>query len=384
MLDMAKKTNDKKLPRWRLRLNHIAHSSWRNLKTFLDRHKVIKGLVYAVAVILGLVLLLAIIFRPVDHRIKRIGASFSVAYAEELGVDWQDAYLALLDDIGVKHLRLMSHWNRHEPFDNQFDWQELDWQMDEAAKRDVEVSLSIGLRQPRWPECHYPEWAKRLTQEEWRPKLLDYLEATVERYKDHPALTSYQLENEALNHWFGECFVHDRDVLKAYLLEEFELVKSIDTKHPVIMSLSDQHGLPLDEPTPDIYGYSVYRIVYNTQIAKGYFIYPTPIWYHRLRAFIINVLKDKPILVHELQLEPWGPAPTPQLSIPEQDKSMSPAQMYKNVDFARQIGLDEAYLWGAEWWYWRKVELGDPKPWIAAKDIVRQINAGRDFTIPSE
>lgn len=290
--------------------------------------------------------------------------------------------MALLDDIDINYLRLMSNWDRHEPVDDQFNFEELDWQMDRAHEAGARVSLAIGLRQPRWPECHYPDWAKRMPREEWHPKLMEYLEVVVNRYKHHPALMSYQLENEALNHWFGECFVHDRAHLKEDLAKEFELVKSLDSQHPVVMSLSDQHGLPAGEPTPDIYGYSVYRVVYNTQIAKGYFVYPTPVWYHRMRAWIIDVLKDRPILVHELQLEPWGPAPTPQLSIPEQDKSMDVQQMYENVDFARQIGLDEAYLWGAEWWYWRKTVLEDPDPWVAAKDIVRQINKQLKFTIP--
>ncbi len=58
---------------------------------------------------------------------------------------------------------------------------------------------------------------------------------------------------------------------------------------------------------------------------------------------------------------------------------MSPKQMYRNVDFARQIGLDEAYLWGAEWWYWRMTEKDDPIIWETAKDIVNQVNTGQDF-----
>jgi hypothetical protein len=384
MLKMPNKKAASQRRIWWLRLKHASHTTWRKVRAFYGRHRLLKVLSLILGVLLALVLVLAIIFRPQDHRIQRIGSSFSVKYAEELGINWQDAYLALLDDVKVKHLRLMSPWDRHEPFNNQYIWDELDWQMDEAAKRDVKVSLAVGLRQPRWPECHLPQWAWGEDREEWQPELMEYIEEVVERYKGHPALDSYQLENEALNQWFGECVISDRVVLKTYLSDEYELIKSIDPKHPIIMSLSDQHGIPVGEPTPDIYGYSVYRVVYNTQIAKGYFIYPTPVWYHRMRAFIIDVLKDRPILVHELQMEPWGPAPTPQLSIPEQDKSMSVPQMYKNVDFARQIGLDEAYMWGAEWWYWRKEALSDPAPWAAAKDMVRQINAGRDFTIPRE
>jgi len=364
-------------------IQQIWRFAWPKIRTFYAQHKVWRALSLGLGGLLLFAGLLAFIFRPAaTHKIERVGASFSVAYAEELGVDWRASYRALLNDIDINYLRLMSPWNRHEPVDDEFNFEELDWQMDQAAAAGARVSLAIGLRQPRWPECHYPDWAKRMPREEWHPKLMQYLEVLVNRYKNHPALMSYQLENEALNHWFGECFVHDRGHLKEDLTKEFELVKTLDSRHPVVMSLSDQHGIPAGQPTPDIYGYSVYRIVYNTEISKGYFIYPTPIWYHRLRAWIIDVLKDRPILIHELQLEPWGPAPTTQLSIPEQDHSMSVAQMYRNVDFARQIGLDEAYLWGAEWWYWRKTVLEDPDPWVAAKDIVRQINRGQKFTVP--
>lgn len=356
---------------------------WPKVRAFYGRHRVLKVITFILLGLLALVLILSIIFRPArNHKIERVGASFSIKYSHELGIDWRGAYNALLKDIDIGYLRLMTHWDLHEPVDDQYSFEDLDWQMDRAAEEGAKVSLSIGLRQPRWPECHYPEWAKRMPREEWHPKLMEYIEQVVNRYKNHPALESYQLENEALNHWFGECFVHERDKLKADLTKELELVKSLDNTHPVIMSLSDQHGLPVGQPTPDIYGYSVYRIVYNTEISKGYFLYPTPIWYHRMRAWLIDIIKDRPILIHELQLEPWGPAPTTQLSIPEQDRSMNSLQMYRNVNFARQIGLDEAYLWGAEWWYWRKTVLDDSGPWATAKDIVRQINRGQRFTIP--
>lgn len=379
------KQRPKGLKRIKARVGDIWQKAPPLIKKFLQRHKILRGFVYLIVCLVVLMTILAIVFRPADTQITKVGSSFSVKYAHELGIDWQAAYTALLDDIGIRYLRLMSHWDDHEKVNNEYDFSELDWQMDEAAKRGAQVSLSIGLRQPRWPECHYPDWARRMPQEQWRPELMEYIETVVTRYKDHLALNSYQLENEALNHWFGECYVHEREILKTHLQEEYDLVKSLDTNTPVYMSLSDQHGIPLDKPVPDRFGYSVYRIVYNTQLAKGYFIYPTPIWYHRMRAWIINQLHNRgDIFVHELQLEPWGPAPTPQLSIPEQDKSMSPTQMYKNVDFARQIGFDEAYLWGAEWWYWRKNYLDDDGPWIAAKDIVRQINSGIDFTVPKD
>ncbi len=355
------------------------------VQSFFAQHNFLRRLTIGLGGLFGVILLLSIIFHPLNSQFERVGTSFSVKYARELGINWQDAYLALLDDIGIKYLRLMSYWDEYEKTNDQFNFADLDWQMNEAAKRGVKVSLAVGLRQPRWPECHFPDWARKMTPDQWQPELMQYIETVVKRYRNHPALSSYQLENEALNQWFGECFVHQRDELKRRLTDEVNLIKRLDKAHPVYMSLSDQHGLPLGEPTPDRYGYSVYRIVYNSQIVKGYFIYPTPIWYHRMRGWLIKTIKHRgDIFIHELQLEPWGPGATTQLPIPEQDRSMSVKQMYKNVDFARQIGYKEVYLWGSEWWYWRKNILGDDDPWIAAKDIVRQINQGYKFTIPQD
>lgn len=358
----------------------IVHAWRHRVVKFFKKHKILRIITYVFLVIVGLLVLIMIVYRPaVNHKFERLGSSFSVKYAKELGLDWQDAYMALLVDIDVPMVRLMSYWDLHEPQNNNYEFEDLDWQFDQALANDAKVSLAMGLRQPRWPECHSPSWADELSQDVWQNELIQFMAVVVNRYKDHPALESYQLENEALNHWFGICNVHDRKIIRERLVEEYEMVKAIDPDHPIIMSLSDQHGIPIGEPTPDIYGYSVYRVVYNTQLFPGYLTYPTPVWYHRMRAGIIGLIKDRPIVIHELQLEPWGPVATVDLPVDEQNKSMSPKQMYRNVDFARQIGLDDAYLWGAEWWYWRMVAFDDPTIWEAAKDIVNQVNTGQAF-----
>ena len=140
------------------------------------------------------------------------------------------------------------------------------------------------------------------------------------------------------------------------------------TQKPIWMSLSDQHGLPVFGPWPDKFGYSVYRTVWNdkTKPLEGYITYPTPIWYHRGRAVAIKAMTGRDIFIHELQLEPWGPRDTKDLSIDEQNKSMDVAQIKDSVHFARMIGAPEIYTWGSEWWYWRKVN-GDPTIWNAVK-----------------
>lgn len=303
-----------------------------------------------------------VVFPPVKDPV--LGVSFSIKSANDYGLDWRQAYTALLDDMHIPSFRLMSYWDIHEPVRGQHDFSDLDWQIAEAGKRGATVSLAVGLRQPRWPECHQPSWANELTGGAWKQAMYSYIETVIERYENNPTVISWQLENEGVNDWFGECGLSDRDRLH----EEYKLIDAISNK-PIWMSLSDQHGYPVFTPVPDKYGYSVYRVVYSEKTGpyKGYLTYPTPIWYHRLRASIIKLYTGRDIFVHELQLEPWGPKGNKEMTVAEQDVSMSPEQIKDNVLFAREVGAREIYTWGGEWWYWRMVN-GDPMIWNTVKE----------------
>jgi len=336
-------------------------------RPFIIRHR--KILLILLGIFIGIsatiYLLNTFAFQPVKDPV--FGVTFSRERSEEFGLDWKANFLALLDDMKLKHFRLMSYWDAGEPSQGQFDFGDLDWMMTQAAKRGATVSLSIGLRQPRWPECHQPDWARQLAGNAWKQALYAYMEVVAKRYRSNPALESWQLENEAVNTWFGECGAPDYQRLH----EEFGLLKQWDPKHPIIMSLSDEHGLPIFTPVPDEYGFSVYRIVYNTFGPHFYTYYPAPLWYHRLRAAIITLMYHKPIIIHELQMEPWGPEDTKNLSIAEQNKSMSAQQIDGNFTFAEKIGLQKIDLWGGEWWYWRKVHFGDDSIWNAVKAAIK-------------
>lgn len=296
----------------------------------------------------------------IKHRNEpvQIGVSFSQKYADELGVDWQANFAYLLDELEFRYFRLMSYWDTHEPTNNQFDFSALDWQMNEAAKRGAKVSLAIGERQPRWPECHHPEWVKSLDQAEFENELLNYLEVVVKRYRHHPALEKYQLENEIYNNFFGECEAIKRQRLQ----DEFDLVKKLDKTHPVSINVASQEGFPpLREPIGDVIGFSVYRVAAGSILGLNYYWrswYFTPHW-HALRAAFVEIVHGSQAFIHELQTEPWGPRPTAKLSVKEQEESMDPEQIRQNVEFGVATGIKRMYLWGGEWWYWRETKFDD-------------------------
>lgn len=302
-----------------------------------------------------------LLFPPVKDPVY--GVSFSLKQAKMLGIDWRDAYRALLDDMKLRHFRLMSYWDIHEKDQGKYDFSLLDEQIREAKKRGADVTLAIGSRQPRWPECHEPNWGDSLTVDEWRAALYKYIEAVVKRYENEPTVISWQLENEFRNQTFIKC----RDGSYERLNQEHALVKKL-SKKPIWMSLSDQLGYPLRVPAADRWGFSVYRTVWSTGLINGYVTFPTPLWYHNLRRNIIEKQSGKTIFIHELQLEPWGPTDIPDMSTAEQDKSMSVEQIKKNLYFAREIGARDIYTWGGEWWYWRKTVQHDPSIWDTVKE----------------
>lgn len=253
----------------------------------------------------------------------------------------------LIKDAGFKRFRLMSYWDELEPRPGKFNFRALDEQVQLIAKHGGEVSLCLGVRQPRWPENHWPDWAWNLPKQDRALALLHFIEMVVRRYRIYPSITSYQLENEALLKSFGERADVDRPRLQA----EYKLVKRLDPFRPVIMSTSTSWGIPIRSPRPDAVGFSFYQVFFSAKKQKYSTSFHTPLL-HRIRAQLIKILWQRPCFIHELQLEPWGPQNIWEMSYEEQMKSMSPEQIEKNITLATATGLERVDLWGGEWWYW--------------------------------
>lgn len=282
------------------------------------------------------------------------GVSFSIKQCRNFNIDSTDCLKWLINEMGFRRFRLMSYWNEIEKQPGRYDFTELDRQIKQISKAHGEVSLCLGARQPRWPENHWPDWAWQLPKEERSKALLNFIEVVVNRYQNQTAITSYQLENEALLKDFGERSEVDR----ARLLQEFKLVKQLDPKRPVIMTTSTSWGIPLRRPIPDKVGFSYYQVVYRADLKAYTTAWHQP-WLQRLRAGLIKFIWRKPSFIHELQLEPWGPKNIWEMPVSEQDKSMSPTHIRHNLQLSRRTKLEPVDLWGGEWWYWRSQQSDD-------------------------
>lgn len=310
-----------------------------------------------------------------QHQNEKLtyGVTFIREYAEYYGLNPKETMLALRDELGFKRFRLVSYWKDIEPTQGQYDFSDLDWQFQKVNEVNGQVSLAIGLRQPRWPECHAPGWVDPAKKDVWYPELKKYMAAVVERYKDNPALVSYQLENEYLLGVFGECQPYGSE--RERLIEEFNLVKNIDPKTPVILSYANNYfGVSTSKPLADQVGVSVYKRVWDKTLTKRYFEYPFPSWYYSWRAGQQQILTGRSSMLHELQAEPWPPNGVKEASIAEQDKSMNAKRLKERIHYGENTGFRDIDLWGGEWWYWRKVKFNDPSLWNTIKQEIPKQN----------
>lgn len=306
--------------------------------------------------------------RHADEPLQ-LGVTFIPTYTRYLEIDPQETMQAIIDDLGVKRFRLVSYWDEIEKVPGTYDFTELDWQFEKVKAANGNISLSIGLRQPRWPECHMPTWAAAMPKEQWYPHLKAFMAKVIERYKSHPSLQSYQLENEFFMKVFGICPDHARE----RLVDEYNFVKSLDNSRPVIITRSNNWGgVPLNEPTPDRFGIAVYKRVWDQNITHRYFEYPYPPWFYGFLAGLGEIISGKDMILHELQAEPWIPDGLEMRTstVEEQNKSMNAQRLRGRFDYAKETGIRTIDLWGVEWWYWRKVHHNDPSLWnVAAQEF---------------
>ncbi len=298
------------------------------------------------------------------------GATFSKLRAEELNLPWQETYDALLDELGVRKLRLVAHWDMVEPAEGVFTFDELDYQMRRAEEVGAEVILAIGRRLPSWPECHEPEWAAddtRVRQEQQ----LAYMRAVVERYQDSPALKWWQVENEPFIIGYAREQCGELDV--PFLDEEIALVRQLDPAHPMLLTASGELGLFNNTwNRADVFGTTLYRSVWNLDL-NSYITYPLPPSLYRAKLAFVELLSGerKPAIIAELALESWTPQATRDTPLSEQLSRMNLQIFDETIQYAAETGFPEQYVWGAEWWYYLKKTHDYPELWERGKELFK-------------
>lgn len=294
------------------------------------------------------------------------GITFSKKYAIDLELDWQTTYLAMINDLKVDNIRLIAYWDDIEAVQDEFDFSDLDWQFSQLAGKDVDVILVIGRRAPRWPECHDPSWVPGLAPLSAQQQQLEYIRATVERYRGNDAIKSWQVENEPLFAWFGNCPKPSKDFLR----EEVALVKSLDNRPIIVTAPGELSHWQGAGSIADTLGITMYRIVWNKYLGfYDYFFIPASTYRHRADLTLYLQKSLEGVIITELQMEPWTMDKRMiELTLEEQRRSFDVERFRDNIEYAKRAGFTEIYVWGPEYWYWL-AQQGHPELWEEGKKL---------------
>lgn len=307
-----------------------------------------------------------------EERLIVWGVTFSEKFSRELSLDWRKNYLAILDELAPARLRLAAYWDLIEPERGRWDFEALDWQIAEAERRNIPIVLAMGLKLPRWPECHVPDWAEALSPERREEALRSYLAKVILRYRDRRGIMMWQVENEPFL-MFGACSARGAE----FLDREIALTKSLDPARQILISDGGEFGDWIRAARRgDVFGTTMYRRAYPKIIGPlfGVIEYPIGPDYFRVKERFTrwwNLTPEKRFIVIELQGEPWAPLHLRETPLKEQLDIFSPAYFAATIEYAKRTGFDEFYLWGAEWWWWMKQTHGDDAYWRYAEELLR-------------
>jgi GH35 family endo-1,4-beta-xylanase len=333
-----------------------------------------KTMFYAVLVLVLLAVVVVFCYffvgKPKQATNITWGVDFSQAQATSLGLDWKQTYSAILEDLGVKNIKLHTQWDMVETQEGNYDFSDIDWQLQQAQTNNAKVIYVVGVKTGRWPECHIPDWASTLSAPQQQTLVLAYLSQVINRYKGNSAVQYWQVENEPFFK-FGECpdwYYQSPD----FIAKEVALVKQLDPSRQIIISDSGEGSLWFKAANlGDIVGTTMYREVWfhitDTIGFDLHYFFP-PVFYER-KALLIQKLFGKKVINVELQAEPWASVPFNQVPLAQQYETMNEQMFQSNVSYAKQTGLDTFYFWGVEWWYWLKTAENQPAIWNDAKNM---------------
>lgn len=329
----------------------------------------LKKIVWALGIFLLLVsIALFVLSRKESPTTITYGLSFNEPYALELGLEPRVVLDALIHDLGVRHFRFAAHWPLIEPTEGVYQFAWMDEHLAAVEAVDGSVIFGVGRRLPRWPECHIPDWARELSWEEQKREIREYIEVVVTRYKDSPAITHWQVENEP----YLEVFAHQHcgDLDEDFLKEEIALVQELDPTRPILLTDSGNLGTWRGAfKNGDSFGTSVYVYFWNPEL--GQFKTVLPPWFYRVKEnFFSLIYGPRETFLIELSAEPWLLEPITDVPLSVQYARMDVDKFGEIIAYAKKTRFDQQYLWGGEWWYWLK-EQGESAMWEQARVLYK-------------
>jgi hypothetical protein len=317
-----------------------------------------------------------------------LGISYRPLQARALGLDPHDALTALLAH-PFEVLRLAAHWDSIEAQPGRSCTDDLDWQIDVAARAGKQIVLCVGaVKAFGYPEFFVP--AHRLSSPirehalvapgSYRALLdasLEFVTRVVERYRDRPEIVAWQVEHDAVDPLGLE---HSWRLATAFLEAEVDAVRAADPGRPVLLNGFLPTSLPVSlqqswrtrgqgdslsvaERLADIVGVDYYPRHALVQAGR-WTVYLDG---HNSARLVRRARgRGQRVIVTEGQAEPWETVTTPPSPPGRAMSSCLPEHVIENYNACmRTSGREGRHLstylfWGAEYWL-RRAHDGDPR-----------------------
>lgn len=329
-------------------------------------------------------------FRP------KYGVSYSFEQASWYGYDGRAEFVKLLDEVRFDWVRLPFFWDYMTSEDGQFNknFDDLEFAVGEAQKRNIKVIVALGLKVPYYPEYHLPpvvaaqiKFGTKITlSHAVADDVVAIDKKVVERLSKYDNISYWQVENEPylanVNNWkIGE------DLIRA----EIATVRNADpARRPIILNhvgpaIFDREWKGLLELLQEgdafsanayfktqgihLFAFSILGHEFRVPWPK-FLVWPVQSWHGFSPNFVAldKQVKDsgKSFWIMEMQAEPYI-------------RNLDDARGENNYFSATDVIRANAYLksnrvgnvgfWGANYWIYRQ-KIGD-NSWIeAAKSIV--------------
>jgi hypothetical protein len=330
----------------------------------------------------------------------QVGTSFSPLRAAYLGLDPHRAFTRLLA-MHFRVIRLSTYWNEVD----QSGYDQLDWMMNEAKRAQQPIVLTVGMKALGWPEFFIPASAVPASglqqgqdiasDSSLRASALAFVNDTVLRYRDNPALVAWQIENEPFNRAGPQRLWIDAEFLR----DEMTSVRQLDSRHrPLIVNAFSHFNLLFDQASArqgfdlrqwlgfdadsaerdglaamnrgDVLGLDVYTAIGYQFLGQDHMSHADLDWPDRLaRVRDLAKQQGKQAWITEAQAEPWESSS----NTPTDPKSTSPQAIRSIFANLKDAGFTTVLFWGSEYWLWRE-DYGDSRWTDTVKTILRNEN----------
>jgi hypothetical protein len=321
------------------------------------------------------------------QRPRELGMTFSPLQCHYLNLDDREAFTALCE-LGLDRVRLCAYWHEIEAQPGRYDFSKLDWLLEQSDKHQLKVTIALGMKAPRWPEFHFPDWMKgqfetgagTIALDQRSPGLAEHaltlVDEVVRHCRQSPVVTHWQVENEPFTRLE---ITGGRFLSPAFVAREVDLVRSLKLDNQKILLTNAIHlpnpKMAEDEPafqdslkTADAVGFNVY-----TKVPAGppnQYLEPTPLFWRQLETWQRELVRNnREAWIAEAQSEPWEAGQlvaTQKMDYP----SATPNRMRSLVSDLSAIGYGSVLLWGSEYWYWQKLK-GRNLWWWTVEQMVK-------------